>query len=335
MPAPDDHTAAAGTSPRLAFLGPAGTFTEQAARSLAPKLVPSIAPAQATGDQAPSVALEPCSTVTVALDLVRSGEVAGAVVPIENSVEGSVPVTLDELATGDPLVIAAEATVPIQFSLIALPGTTLEAITVVGTHPHAAAQTRKWVATNLPQARVVHTNSTAAAGAGLADGTATWDAAITSPLAADHYQLQTLAQGIEDNASAETRFVLVTRPGAPASPTGADKTSLVAFIRTDHPGLLLELLEEFALRGVNLSRIESRPTGAGLGRYCFSIDCEGHIAEARVGEALMGLHRTCDDVRFLGSYPRADGVRTEVEKGTGDGDFREAESWLASLRNGD
>src|SRR3546814_20621954 len=106
------------------LLGPAGTFTEQAARSLAPKLVPSIAPAQATGDQAPSVALEPCSTVTVALDLVRSGEVAGAVVPIENSVEGSVPVTLDELATGDPLVIAAEAPVPIQFSLIALPGTT-------------------------------------------------------------------------------------------------------------------------------------------------------------------------------------------------------------------
>lgn len=305
---------------RYAYLGPEGTFTEQAARSL---------PA---GEHA---ALEPCATVTVALDRVRKGEATGAVVPIENSVEGSVPVTLDELATGEPLIITREVTVPISFSLLARPGTTLEQIEVVGTHPHAAAQTRKWMATNLPAARIVHTNSTAAAGAGLAEGTATWDAAITAPLAAAHYRLDTLATGIGDNSEAETRFVLVARPGVPTAPTGADKTSLVTFIRHDHPGLLLEMLEEFALRGVNLSRIESRPTGQGLGRYCFSMDCEGHISEARVGEALMGLHRMCDDVRFLGSYPRADGAPTEIGKGTADANFREAEAWLARLRNGD
>ncbi|KQZ76102.1 MULTISPECIES: prephenate dehydratase [unclassified Nocardioides] len=304
---------------RYAYLGPEGTFTEQAARSL---------PA------ADRAELIPCTTVTVALDAVRDGEAAGAVVPIENSVEGSVPVTLDELATGEPLMITREITVPIEFSLLARRGTSAEAIRRVATHPHAAAQTRRWVATHLPHAEVVHTSSTAAAAAGLVGGGVEWDAAITAPLAASHYPLAVLANRIGDTADAETRFVLVTRPGAPAPPTGADKSSLVAFIRDDHPGVLLEMLEEFSLRGVNLSRIESRPTGQGLGRYCFSIDCEGHIGEARVGEALMGLHRMCDDVRFLGSYARVDGVRPEIAAGTGDADFREAERWLARLRDG-
>lgn len=307
------------SSVQYAYLGPEGTFTEQAARQTASSATASF---------------RPCTTVTVALDLVRAGEVHGAVVPIENSVEGSVPVTLDELATGEPLMITREMTVPIQFSLLARPGTDVEAVKRVGTHPHAAAQTRRWVAEHLPHANVVHTSSTAAAAAALAEGTAEWDAAVTAPLAADHYRLTELATGIADTAGAETRFVLVTRPGAPGPATGADKTSMVAFMRDDHPGLLLEILEEFALRGVNLSRIESRPTGEGLGKYCFSIDCEGHLGDARVGEALMGLHRMCDDVRFLGSYARIDGTRTEIRKGTGDADFREAESWLARLRTG-
>ncbi|KRF12421.1 prephenate dehydratase [Nocardioides sp. Soil797] len=321
---------------RYAYLGPEGTFTEQAARSL---------PA------ADRAELMPCTTVTVALDAVRSGEAAGAVVPIENSVEGSVPVTLDELATGDPLMITREMTVPIQFSLVARPGTTADDVRRVATHPHAAAQTRRWVATHLPGVEIVHVSSTAAAAAGLAagpgaagpgaagpgaagPGAESWDAAISAPLSAARYRLAELATHIADTADARTRFVLVTRPGAPAPPTGADKTSLVVFIRDDHPGALLEILEEFSLRGVNLSRIESRPTGQGLGRYCFSIDCEGHIGEARVGEALTGLHRTCDDVRFLGSYERAGGERTSVRAGTADADFGEASRWLARLRDG-
>ena len=119
-------------------------------------------------------------------------------------------------------------------------------------------------------------------------------------MAAEHYALETLAEGVADNPDAVTRFVLVSRPGVPAAPTGRDKTSLVAFMRDDHPGALLEILEQLTMRGVNLSRIESRPTGAALGNYCFSIDAEGHVADRRVGEALMGLRRICADVRFLG-----------------------------------
>jgi prephenate dehydratase len=308
---------------RYAYLGPEGTFTEQALRSL---------PAAARAE------LQPCATVTIALDAVRDGGADGAVVPIENSVEGSVPVTLDELATGEPLMITREITVPVAFSLLARPGTTRHDIRRVATHPHAAAQTRRWVASQLPDAETVHATSTAAAAAVLAgtpaDQDPPWDAAISAPLAAEHYRLSVLADGIADNPDAETRFVLVSRPGVPAPPTGADKTSLVAFIRDDHPGALLELLEEFQLRGVNLTRIESRPTGVGLGRYCFSIDAEGHLEDSRVGEAMMGLRRNCADVRFLGSYPRVDGVKAQVRDGTTDRDFTDAAAWLARLRDG-
>jgi prephenate dehydratase len=130
-----------------------------------------------------------------------------------------------------------------------------------------------------------------------------------------------------------TRFVLVTKPAPPPPPTGADRTSLVAFIRDDHPGALLEILEQFAARGVNLTRIESRPTGNGMGRYCFAVDCEGHVADARVGEALMGLRRVCADVRFLGSYPRADGIAVSPTRGTANEDFANAQAWLARLRD--
>ncbi len=229
---------------RYAYLGPEGTFTEQALRQ-----VPAAEHAE----------LQQQATVTLALDAVRTGEADAAVVPIENSVEGSVPVTLDELATGEPLMITREFTVPIAFALLGRPGTTLEEVRRIGTHPHAAAQTRGWVAQHLPQASVIHASSTAAAAAALREPDASWDAAIAAPVAADHYRLAVLADGIGDNPDAVTRFVMVSRPGVPAPPTGADKTSLVAFIRDDHPGALLALLEEFTLRGVNLSRIESRP----------------------------------------------------------------------------
>jgi prephenate dehydratase len=304
---------------RYAYLGPEGTFTEQALRSL---------PAASKAE------LQPCPTVTVALDAVRNGEADGAVVPIENSVEGSVPVTLDELSTGEPLMITREMTVPIAFSLLAPHGVKPDDVRRVGTHPHAAAQTRRWMALHLPQAEVVHTSSTAQAAFMLTRPDATWDAAISAPLAAEHYRLAVLAEGIGDNAEAITRFVLVSRPGVPAPPTGRDKTSLVAFMRDDHPGALLEILEQLTMRGVNLTRIESRPTGAALGNYCFSIDCEGHIEDARVGEALMGLRRVCADVRFLGSYERHDGVEPTVRFGTSDREFNDAAAWLARLRNG-
>ena len=304
---------------RYAYLGPEGTFTEQALRSL---------PAAARAE------LQPCSTVTLALDAVRGGEADGAVVPIENSVEGSVPVTLDELATGEPLMITREMTVPIAFSLLARPGTKPDDIGRVATHPHAAAQTRRWVALHLPKAQLVHTTSTAQAAFMLTRDDADWEAAISAPVAAEHYRLATLAEGIADNPDALTRFVLVSRPGSPPPPTGRDKTSLVAFMRDDHPGALMEILEQLTMRGVNLTRIESRPTGAVLGDYCFSIDCEGHVEDARVGEALMGLRRVCADVRFLGSYERHDGVAPTIRPGTSDREFLDAAAWLARLRNG-
>jgi prephenate dehydratase len=304
---------------RYAYLGPEGTFTEQALRSL---------PAAARAE------LQPCSTVTLALDAVRSGEADGAVVPIENSVEGSVPVTLDELATGEPLMITREMTVPIAFSLLARRGTTPESVRRIATHPHAAAQTRRWVALNLPGAELVHTTSTAQAARALSQGEADWDAAISAPVAAEHYRLTTLASGIADNPDALTRFVLVSRPGPPPPPTGRDKTSLVAFMREDHPGALMEILEQLTMRGVNMTRIESRPTGAALGNYCFSVDCEGHVEDARVGEALMGLRRVCADVRFLGSYERHDGVAPVIRPGTSDREFLDAAAWLARLRSG-
>lgn len=177
-------------------------------------------------------------------------------------------------------------------------------------------------------------SSTAAAAAAVADPEAPYEAAIASPLAGQVYGLAALAAGVGDNAFAETRFVLVTRPGEPAPATGADKTSLVLVIGQDHPGALLEILTEFAVRGINLTRIESRPTGGGIGDYFFSVDAEGHVDEARVGEALIGLHRICADVRYLGSYPRADGVRPALRRGVSDAEYAHAQAWLARVRAG-
>lgn len=304
---------------RYAYLGPEGTFTEAALRSL---------PAAARAE------LQPFATVPGALDAVRHDDADGAVVPMENSVEGAVPVTLDELALGEPLAITREMTVPVEFALLGRPGTDGFAVRTVLTHPHAAAQCRKWLALHLPDAEIIQAPSTARAAAMVAETGSPYDAAIAAPLAAERYRLSMLAHGIGDTADAVTRFVLVSRPGPPSPPTGTDKTSVVAFIRDDHPGALLEILEQFATRGVNLSRIESRPTGVGLGQYCFWIDTEGHVADQRVGESLMGLRRICADVRFLGSYERVDKVSPQLRMGTTDADFRDAAAWLARIRDG-
>lgn len=301
---------------RLGFLGPPGTFCEAALRTLP----------NATAD------LEPYVSVPDALDAVRHGDVVAALVPFENSVEGSVSTTLDELAAGEPLQVTAEVLLPVTFDLLVRPGTGLDAIYRIATHPHAEAQCRQWLRTTLPKALVHPAASTADAAEAVANGE--WDAAIASPLAAERYGLTAVATGVGDRSDAVTRFVLVARPAAPAPPTGADRTTVVAYIADDHPGALLELLTEFAVRGVNLTRIESRPTGAGLGRYFFSIDCEGHVADARVGEALSALRRICADVRFLGSYPRADGTAPALRTGVTDTDFTDAAAWLAAIRSG-
>jgi len=158
------------------------------------------------------------------------------------------------------------------------------------------------------------------------------EAAVAAPVAAERYGLESLVTGIQDTEGAVTRFVVVSRPVPLPPRSGADRTTVVAYIADDHPGALLEILTEFAVRGVNLTRIESRPTGSGLGRYCFSVDAEGHVADARLGEALSALCRICDDVRFLGSYPRADAVPPTTRPGVHDEDFAMAAEWLAHIR---
>jgi len=298
------------------YFGPAGTFSHQALLSL------------------PALAGEPIPYATVgqALDAVRAGEVTAALVPIENSVEGGVTATLDNLTYGEPLVIIREVLLPVQFTLFGRPGTRLDEVRNVLTHPHAAAQCRDWLAAKLPQALVTESGSTAGAAAEVANPDSRFDAAICAKIAGEKFGLEPLAAEIADNPDAVTRFVLVSRPGKVGPPTGADKTTMVLFMREDHPGALLEILEQFASRGVNLCRIESRPTKRTLGDYCFSVDAEGHVADARLAEALMGLHRICADVVFLGSYPRADRTEPRVPRGTSNADYAAAAEWLKRLR---
>jgi prephenate dehydratase len=278
----------------------------------------------------------PAGSVDAALALLRAGEVDGAMVPIENSVEGGVSATLDALASGDPLVVVGEVLVPITFVLAARPGMPLAEIRAVGTHSHAWAQVRAWMAAHLEHAAYVPTLSTAAAAEGLTGELgdhAPYQAAVCAPVAARNHGLEVLADDIGDNAAAVTRFVLVARPGTLPERTGADKTTMVLYQRDDHAGGLLELLEQFAVRGINMSRLESRPTKDSMGSYCFSIDIEGHVLDERVGEALLGLKRVCADVRFLGSYPAAHGAAVRVSPHTSDEAFAESRAWLRSLRN--
>jgi prephenate dehydratase len=300
---------------RIAFLGPEGTFAHAAVRSL-----PVAAGAE----------LLPQANVTLVIDAVRDGRADAALVPLENSVEGAVPATLDELANGERLIIAEEVYLAVTFELMARGSTTLADVRSVATHPHAEAQVRRWLINNLPSATVALVGSTAGAAQAVAAGE--YDAAVGAAVAAELNGLQILASDIADNAAAVTRFVLLTRPAPPPPPTGNDRTTLVAYLRADHSGALLEILEEFATRGVNLTRIESRPTKGRIGQYCFSIDCEGHVLDERVGDALAALHRVCGDVRYLGSYPRRDGEQGPVAAGRTDAEFTEAAEWLARVR---
>ncbi|MET9063628.1 prephenate dehydratase [Streptosporangium sandarakinum] len=303
--------------PKLAYLGPEATFTEEALRILAP---------HAEG--------LPSANVSAALDAARRGEADGAVVPLENSLEGGISSTLDELAWGEPLLITAELLLPVQFSLLTRTEMPLSDVKRVYTHPAAITQCRGFVAREMPDAVVVPAPSTAAAAQEVADPGSPYDAAIAARIAGERYGLVELASGVGDRSDTVTRFIRLSRPGRLPEPTGSDCTSLVAFLTDDHPGALLEMLTEFSVRGVNLTRIESRPTGDGIGRYFFHFDFEGHVAEARVGEAVSGLRRICADVRFLGSYPRADGVAPRIKRGTADDDFAEAAGWLSRIRSG-
>ncbi|MEU7609032.1 prephenate dehydratase [Micromonospora sp. NPDC049204] len=314
-----------GTPPtRFVYLGPEGTFAEQALRTL---------PAAERGTRTPA------RSVGEALDSVRTGDADAALVPLENSIGGAVGVTLDEMAEGEPLVITREVILPVEFVLGARPDTPLTSIRTVAAHPQASTQCRGWLRDHLPDAVVVDvlSNGAAAAGAGAGE----YDAAICAPIGAARHRLATLADKIADHPDAVTRFALVSRPGPPPPSTGDDLTSLAVYIAHDRVGALLSVLMELAVRGINLTRIESRPTGEALGRYVFFLDCTGHVADVRLGEALQGLRRVCADVRFLGSYPRhrwaeAAGDRpVPAPAGLTDFDYVDAAAWLARLRTGE
>ncbi|HWN33531.1 MAG TPA: prephenate dehydratase, partial [Pseudonocardia sp.] len=246
---------------RLAFLGPRATFTEQALLSL---------------PESDGAELMPCVGTTAALAAVRSGAADAACVPIENSVEGGVPSVLDSLVTDPPLVIVREAQVAVEFALMARPGISLADIRSVSSHPHGEAQTRHWLAANLPKAAVLMSSSTAEAAAQAARGEV--DASVSAPVAATVHGLKILADDIADNAAAVTRFVLVRPPGPPPAPTALDRTTLAATTE-NRPGALLGVLTELAVRGIDLTRIESRPIKGRRDEYWFHLDCTGHVAQ--------------------------------------------------------
>jgi prephenate dehydratase len=303
---------------RIAYLGPAGTFTEGALLQMTDAgMVP-----QRGGDD---WQLLPVDSTTAALDAVRDGAAEFACVPIENSIDGSIMPTLDSLAIGTPLQVFAELTLDVAFSIAVKPGRTAAEVRTLAAFPVAAAQVRQWLAAHLPAAELRPANSNADAAQQVADGLV--DAAVSSPLAATHRGLSTLAEGVVDEANACTRFVLVGRPGPPPARTGADRTSVV--LRIDNaPGALVSTLAEFGMRGIDLTRIESRPTRTELGTYVFFLDCVGHLDDDAVAEALKALHQRCTDVRYLGSWP------TGVVAGAPPPPADDAARWLAGLRGG-
>ncbi|MBM9477798.1 prephenate dehydratase [Nakamurella flavida] len=303
---------------RWAYLGPEGTFTEQAACELASTLPEPPELVSAAG-------------VSAALAALRSGEVEAACVPLESSVEGAVPLTQDELIHGAPLMIVAEAYVPVTFDLLVRAGTSLDDVRTVGAHPHGLAQIRGWLADRLPAAQTVVHASNAAAAAAVAAGEL--DAAAAAPVAADTYGLIAAARDIGDVRDAVTRFVLLRRPGPPPAPTGNDRTSMMLSVDNE-PGALLAVLSEFATRGVNLTRLESRPTRNGLGDYVFLVDAEGHIADPALADVAAALTRRGALPRLLGSYARRSGAAAPAARYATDSAYAAAARTVAQWQNG-
>jgi prephenate dehydratase len=305
--------------PTYAFLGPVGTFTELALAQV---------------KMAKGAKHLPVNTVTEAIDAVVTGLAHRAIVPVENSIEGGVSATLDALANTTDIRIYGEYLVPVTFNLVAKPGTKLANVRVISTHPTAYAQCRGWLQENIPSHSHLPSTSTAAAALDLLNEEPIAEAAIAAKSITDHYKLTVLARNIGDNKNAQTRFIEIGLNAKPTARSGKDKTSVIVELPEDRPGALLEMLEQFAARGVNLSRIESRPIGDQLGRYRFNIDAQGHIDDDAMAEALMGLHRFSPKVTFLGSYPRADKKNSKHEGNNSNKEFSSASTWLNKLRTG-
>ncbi len=296
-------------------LGPAGTFTESALKQVR----------EAEGATWRSV-----NNVGEALDDVVTGRSTAAMIAIENSIEGGVSASQDALAVIPNLRIVGEYLVPVNFVLVGRPGTTLADVTVINAHPVAYGQTHLWLDAHLPSHGHLPATSNVAAAASLFENDFA-SAAVAPPGITAHHDVVVLAENIGDNPNAVTRFVLVSRTTQLPEPTGADKTSIIAELPDNNAGRLVEMLEQFSTRGVNMSLLESRPIGDALGRNRFIIDLDGHVRDERVADALLGLKRFSPNVIFLGSYPRADREQITVIPQYDNNAFVEARSWLSSL----
>jgi prephenate dehydratase len=303
---------------RVTYFGPPGTFTEEALL-----LQPDLAALERVAQR----------SVPDVIGAVERGEFEYGVVPIENMIEGSVSVTLDTLAFESDLLIQREVDLSVSLNLCAPAGVGLDDLTAVTSFPHAAAQCRGWLGQKLPGIEVRAALSTADAAREVAKSKRRDQAAICNRLAAELYGLEVLAGEIEDHPENQTRFVVVGR-GVPAA-TGHDKTSIVCFQREDRPGSLLAILQEFAARAINLTKLESRPTKRGLGDYCFFIDVEGHIADELVADAFRNLMAKQADVKYLGSYAVGGDQEAGVARRRAAGKaWKSATAWVDGLRSG-
>jgi prephenate dehydratase len=303
-------------TPRIAFFGPFGTFTEQALRTQ---------PDLAIGE------LIAYRTVPDVLDAVSGGEVDHGFVPIENSIEGMVNFTLDALAFDHDLVITREVVLDIHLCLAARPGVTIDSVSEILSIPVATAQCHRFLREHLPVVEIRNAASTAGAAQAVSEDPSPHLAAIAPRVAAELYGLEVLAENIEDHDANQTRFVVVARAGVPP-PTGHDRTALVVYQRADEPGSLISILQEFAARRLNLSNLISRPTKhGGLGDYCFIVFADGHVGDDLLADAMRALHAKQAAVKFFGSWPRAD-PQAHDARAHADARWRQADDWIEELR---
>ena len=274
---------------RIAYLGPAGTFTEDA-----------------LGEAIPAGGYEPLRTPTIhdAILAVERGEADRALVPIENSLEGSVRNTLDTLAfEAGAVTIVGEHDYRVRVHLIAREGVAVEDVEAVLSHPQPLSQCARFLRERFPAVELRSVSSTAAAVRMVSESARPW-AALGARAAAALYDCELLLEGVEDSDDNVTRFVWIAPAGTEPAGDGPWKTSLVfSELGADHPGALVDALSEFSTRGINLTRIESRPLRQGLGRYMFFCDLEGRVGDPTIAEAIERLRTKAESVRILGSYP--------------------------------
>jgi prephenate dehydratase len=301
---------------RVGFLGPMGTFTEQALLTQ---------PDLAEGE------LVPLGSMPDVLAATADGTVDVGFVAIENSIEGTVNLSQDALVFHHDLLIQREVVLDVQLCLLAAPGVRLEEITVVYSIAVALAQCTTFLRDRLPGVETRTANSTAEAARSVGQSGSTNAAAIGPEVAGGLYGLTVLLPDVADHEDNQTRFVVVAREGIPP-PTGHDKTSIVVYQRANEPGSLISILQEFAARRINLTKLESRPTKAGgLGDYCFVIDAEGHVGDELLADCLRDLHAKQGGVKFLGSYPAA-GAEAPAAREHADTRWRQADDWVQVLR---